>query len=394
MRVLCLAEYYLPGHRAGGPVRSLSSMVEALGSDVDFRIVTRSRDWGTRERYPGIETARWVEVGPASVWYLDEGQVAQQLLGLLREGDYAVLYLNSFFSPLFSVLPMAASLSGALPPHTLLIAPRGELAGAALEFKPLRKRAYLGLARRLGLFRSAWFHAASQEEKDRIARVTSVAPDRILVAPNTWRATETDGTAQPAGPASRAPGPLRIVFLSRISPIKNLDFLMRALRDVRSPVEFTVCGPVADEPYWLECQRLASTLPRHITITFRGAVEHEAVQQEFGKHDVFFFPTRSESFGHVIGEALVAGTPVVTSPHTPWKSDGSQALGTLAIDDTSWWTRAIEEWCRLGEPVLADSRVAARDYASRKTAASDALYATRELFERLGRAEGGSAVPR
>ena len=42
-RVLCFASYYLPGFRAGGPVRSLTRLCEWLEDDFEFRVVTRNR---------------------------------------------------------------------------------------------------------------------------------------------------------------------------------------------------------------------------------------------------------------------------------------------------------------------------------------------------------------
>lgn len=50
--VLTFARYYLPGFKAGGPIRTLSNMVEALGDEFDFRIVCSDRDFMDRAAYP------------------------------------------------------------------------------------------------------------------------------------------------------------------------------------------------------------------------------------------------------------------------------------------------------------------------------------------------------
>ena len=49
-----LADYCLPGFKAGGPVRSLSSLVEALGDEILFHIVTRDSDLSDNEPFSGI----------------------------------------------------------------------------------------------------------------------------------------------------------------------------------------------------------------------------------------------------------------------------------------------------------------------------------------------------
>ena len=43
-RVLVVADYYLPGFRAGGPVRAISNTISRLASGTDFFVVTRDHD--------------------------------------------------------------------------------------------------------------------------------------------------------------------------------------------------------------------------------------------------------------------------------------------------------------------------------------------------------------
>ena len=46
--ILAAIDWYLPAYRAGGPIRSLSNVVAALGGDIDFRIVCGNRDLGSK----------------------------------------------------------------------------------------------------------------------------------------------------------------------------------------------------------------------------------------------------------------------------------------------------------------------------------------------------------
>jgi hypothetical protein len=52
-RVLVLLPTYLPGYLAGGPIRSIANMVDALGDEFEFRIVTSDRDHKARTPYDG-----------------------------------------------------------------------------------------------------------------------------------------------------------------------------------------------------------------------------------------------------------------------------------------------------------------------------------------------------
>ena len=67
--ILVFVHYYLPGYRAGGPVRSLSNLVRALGSTYDFRIVCFERDHGSDQLYTNIETGQWQRQGDALIRY-------------------------------------------------------------------------------------------------------------------------------------------------------------------------------------------------------------------------------------------------------------------------------------------------------------------------------------
>lgn len=60
-RVLALFSHYLPGYRAGGPVRSIANLVSALGTELSFFVITLAWDLGTRDRYefkPGLRCRR------------------------------------------------------------------------------------------------------------------------------------------------------------------------------------------------------------------------------------------------------------------------------------------------------------------------------------------------
>src|SRR5579863_7029524 len=69
-KILLLVAHYLPGVKSGGPIRSISNLVEALGDEMDFRVVTTDRDQDEAEHYAGITPDRWTRVGKAEVLYL------------------------------------------------------------------------------------------------------------------------------------------------------------------------------------------------------------------------------------------------------------------------------------------------------------------------------------
>ena len=140
-----------------------------------------------------------------------------------------------------------------------------------------------------------------------IARRVFVAPDLTPVQINHRNSSN-----------SRLPGPLRLVFLSRISRKKNLDFLLRVLARVSSNVELAIFGSQEDAIYWNQCESLINQLPVNIQVYFGGQLPQEMVRDTFAMYDLFVFPTRGENFGHVIFESLSVATPVLVSDQTPW----------------------------------------------------------------------------
>jgi len=53
--ILTFVGYYLPGYKAGGPIRTVANMVERLGNDFQFKIVTADRDLGDTDNYSSVK---------------------------------------------------------------------------------------------------------------------------------------------------------------------------------------------------------------------------------------------------------------------------------------------------------------------------------------------------
>ena len=47
--VLIFADHYLPGFKAGGPIRTINNLIEALGDTFRLLVFTRDRDAATPE---------------------------------------------------------------------------------------------------------------------------------------------------------------------------------------------------------------------------------------------------------------------------------------------------------------------------------------------------------
>ncbi len=320
--VLALVGYYPPAFLAGGPTRSIPGIVRLLAGEFDLRVITRDRDLGSTQRLPGITPDHWIPTADGPVRYVDtRAHPALGVVFAIRRTPHAVLYVNSVFSVQFGLLPLLLRRLGLLSRRGLVIAPRGELDPHALAFKGMRKRLVLTAARFLGLTHGAVWHAATDEEAAAVRREFGAAA-KVRVARDLPVPPGDAGERPP-----KEPGRLAVAFLGRIARIKNLDLAIRAFREVEGDVTFDVYGPIEDGAYWADCLALSTVLPNGVRLAHRGAVPPDEVTGVLGRHHLLFLPTRGESFGHAIVEALLAGCPVLVSDQTPWRGLEARRAG-------------------------------------------------------------------
>jgi len=342
--VLVCTHYYLPGYKAGGPTRTLSNLVDQLGNQIDFNILTVDRDSGDKTAYPGVSVDDWNRVGKANVYYLSDN--SGSFFGLrrvLRREKYDLIHLNSFFSPSFTIKALILRKLRLIPNKPVIIAPRGELSMAALRIKGVKKRIYRYAVKKIGLYNNVNWHASGEREVGDIRREfgskANILIARDLVIESIHR---TDlSRLRP----TKISGSLDLVFLSRISRMKNLDGALSMLKGLNGTVNFNIYGPPEDEDYWIECQRQISNLPKNIRVRYFGMVPPDNVGEVFGKHHVFLLPTQGENFGHVIYESLAAGCPVIISDQTPWRDLESKKAGwSIPLNDTERF-RSVLQHC-------------------------------------------------
>lgn len=171
------------------------------------------------------------------------------------------------------------------------------------------------------------------------------------------------------GPFQSCPkevGAVKCIFIARIVPIKNLLFLLRALKEMRSGVDLTVVGPVEDKAYWNECLREIEGLPPNIRVNYLGPTRNNELMPILRQHHVFVLPTTGENFGHSIFEALLAGRPVLISDQTPWLGLMVEKAGwDLPLKDPAGFAHALEAAAQWDQADFDEWAVASWEYASR-----------------------------
>ena len=128
-------------------------------------------------------------------------------------------------------------------------------------------------------------------------------------------------------------GPLRVVFLGRLHPIKAVENLIDAIARARVPATLTLAG-AGDPDYERALAHRITTLGLEGRARMIGAVAGDAKRRLFEEADVLVIPSFRESFSIVVVEALAHGVPVLAARGTPWRRLDDEGCG-LWIDDRS-----------------------------------------------------------
>jgi glycosyltransferase involved in cell wall biosynthesis len=114
-------------------------------------------------------------------------------------------------------------------------------------------------------------------------------------------------------PGSEAGGEL--VCVASVQPDKGQDVLLAALARLRDlDWRCTLVGRLdLDEDFVDDLRKAAADTGIADRVTFAGALPHDGVRAAYAGADVLVLPTRVESYGMVVTEALAHGLPVVAS---------------------------------------------------------------------------------
>lgn len=383
-KLLLLTDSFHPGYKAGGPARSCLNIAYGLEHQAQINVLTKDRDLGDTQPYPGILPDTWLTpLSTFRVCYCSpSAQRPWSLLRLIRQTQARVLYLNSMFSPVFTVLPLLLLRLG-LWSGRVVLAPRGMLKPSALRVKNKKKRLFLAVFRALRVHKHVHFHATNEEEAHEVryqfgpsATVTVLPnlPDLALLRQRTVLEKSPDQ-------------PLRFCSVARLHPIKNPLLLIRLFQRARfeQPVELHFVGPHEVPDYAAQCVEAARQIPHNVRVFFHGEQPPSATQAILQNAHFFALLTQGENFGHAIYEALALGKPVLISDQTPWRGLAQHQAGwDMALSDEAAMTSAFEKAAGMATAQYQDWSDAAHAFAQHFTAQTDWKKSYLDMFGSSG----------
>lgn len=339
--ILIICNYYLPGYKSGGGLRTLVNMVERFKARFDFRIITQDRDTDDKT-YETVAVNSWNELDGAKVFYLSRDNIKiGKLLKLIKKVNPDSIYINSVFSKLTIFLLILKKIK-ILPRINIILAPEGELANGALQLKSGKKNAFIKAANAVKLYDDLIWKVAAEPEKAEIKKLKG-RKRKIFIAPNLSPRDILPNYRQGLKP-EKIKGEAKMIFLSRIMKTKNLGWLIDNLKGIEGNLFIDVFGPVEDEIYWDTIQNSIKKLPGNITVNYKGQLLYDKVPEKLFEYQFFILPTLGENFGHVFIEALAAGCPILISNRTPWTNLSEKGIGwDIPLENPQKWVEIINE---------------------------------------------------
>ena len=379
-KILVAIDWYLPGYKAGGPIRSCANIVNQLKEYFDFCVITSDTDFSDHQPYPNIKSNAWnvLEDGTRVYYFSKDKLDYSSIEKVILDEKPDVVYMNSFFSRPFTLTPLKVLRKNKLNAKSI-IAPRGMLGQGALAIKPLKKLAFISFSKMMGTYNLVRWHASTDQEAKEIKAIFgNHANVHVALNLSSIRIATVETKNKNANQ-------LNLVFFSRISRKKNLHLALEILAGVSSKyqINFGIYGTKEDDAYWQECEKLIKELPSHIKASYEGVVPSDRIPAVFKSYHFSILPTMHENYGHSIVESFACGVPVIISTNTPWQNLAQLKAGwEFDLSDQQKFLPAIEQAAAMGDEEFSLWQKGSVDLATKVLNNNDTVTQNKLLFER------------
>ena len=304
IKVLVFIDWYRPAYKAGGPISSVENLIDLIGDEISFYIVTSDKDLNN-EPLKDIIYDSWLKLNKVHVRYLRENQEKRDTLKqIVNEINPDKIYINGIFSKFYSVWPLFLFRKK----YNLIISPRGMLIDEALKIKFVKKKCYLMAMRILGVYKNVYWHFSNKVEFNQAKNHAAINQNKII--PNLSRKIDFKEEESNA---------FRIISVCRINKIKNIHFFLNVLQKCNFQCEYFIVGIIEDKLYYRKLLEAVEKLPPHISVQFLGAKSYGSIKDLLQHSTLFVSTSLNENYGHSIAEALGHGVPVLISESCPWE---------------------------------------------------------------------------
>ena len=302
MKVLHITPSYKPAYIYGGPTLSVSRLAEALQvSGVDVSVFTTTAN-GKEELDIDCNITLSVQNVLCvyfSRWTGDHSHFSPYLLWRLMtiEKKDMVFHIHSWWNLVVIPSVLICWIRGIKP----IISPRGMLSDYSFNSRMKRLFHYT-----IGkwLLKNTILHVTSEIELKDSLRFIPNWPYFIL--PNIIDFPELKGNLIRENTTNY----IRIVMLSRIHPVKNIELFFHGLKGVSFEYTVEIIGD-GDSEYVNTLKLLAKDLSISTSIEWKGWLEGNEKSSILFNSDIFVLTSYNENFSNAALESLSLGTPVL-----------------------------------------------------------------------------------
>jgi glycosyltransferase involved in cell wall biosynthesis len=327
----------------GGPSKTVLEMCRALQGR-GFEVAVATTDTDVRGNI-SIPLGYAVTMDDVTVWcfrcpLLRKYGFSLGLTQWLAEHikDYDLLHIHAFFS--YITAPTASYGRKRGVPY--IIRPLGQLDPWCIDHGAWKKRLFNWLVGQSILKGASAIHVTSEMEWQSLVPLGFA--EKSVIIPLGIDTSSLSALPMRRESSARVP---RLLFLSRLDPIKGLPLLFQAVRqlaDQGTAVELTVAG--SGEPmYMKEMQALVHRLALERRVDFVGFLTGQEKLRCFTEADVFVLPSYHENFAVAVAEAMAAGLPVIVSNRVALAKEVEEVGAGLVIpsDTVDALAQAIRE---------------------------------------------------
>ena len=338
-KVLIFIDWFLPGYKAGGPIRSVANLTEQLSDSFEFFIITRNTDYLETSPYPTVKSNQWQQIAPnINVYYFSKDKLSvKNIKSVIKKLNFDTVYINGIYSFYFSLLPVYLFKNSN---KKIVIASRGMLSKHSFSSKKLKKKVFIGAAQIINFYQNTFFHVTNIDEKNEIADLKFKIKD-FIIAPNLPPKFSGDKINR-----LKEKGTVKLISIARISKEKGSIEALKILNKNKfnGTILFDLYGSVYQKDYWNQCLQLIKKAPENIKISYKGVLDNTKIPETIKNYHFSFLPTLGENFGHSILESMSFSCPVIISDKTPWRNLEKEKAGwDIPLNNAEKFAQTIQK---------------------------------------------------
>lgn len=359
MKLLFITTHLPPDNHFGGVVQSGNALIEALGmrlpqiksccvSKNPEKVIAENKNSPVCSR--SILLHRW---GFSPTF-------SRSIKPLIQEAD--IVAVNGIMNfPMTTAALMCIRMN-----KSYVVTTRGGLLSYPMRTKPLRKKIFFELFVRRILEKASAIHVTCADEYESV--VSLGVRNSITIVPNGANMPPEKVDVEKELPQkikTVAEDKKLVLFLSRIEPVKGLDILLKAWKNVMSGSKkqdkiLVIAGP-DERGYTDKLIQESKNLGIDKSVLFLGMVDGVRKWALYKRADIFVLPSYSENFGLVVAEALACATPVIVSTETPWQEVETWGAGRWIKPEENVLACCLSELLCLSDQQLSDMGLRGRE---------------------------------